>query len=429
MHKLLKKILNITFVLIIILSLLITSIYMIFIKEPDVISEIEKRELISFDNIKDTKYIDGSFQETLENALSDQFPYRYTWVTYKKRLDLFLSTLFDKKSNTIIDNDDEEEIRVEDYILHRIGEDEIYKVGDSNYLMLGLVQYDEEYVNRYMTKINEINELANDYPNIGIYVYKPIQAHETNMFNEINELNGYGDQYHELLKNNLKVPYKQFEINNVNDYKEYFYAQDHHWNYKGSYQGYLDIVHLILGEDAEVVTPKREITNDDKLLWSGTFGARTSYILPYEAFHYYTYDLPKYHVYYKGQEVPVNDMNNIDEQIASNDSTYYYTFLNTNNEPFEEFVSEKEGMPSLLIIGDSYASAIEPLLMNNFSKIYFVNPHRYRWLMNYGQYFDIDDFIAKYDVDNILFMYTGENWFYDDDGSCFNFELHRKGAQ
>ena len=64
-------------------------------------------------------------------------------------------------------------------------------------------------------------------------------------------------------------------------------------------------------------------------------------------------------------------MNNIEQQIEETGNTYYYTLLGANNFYYETFVVENSDNPTLLIFGDSYASAIEPLLCAHFSKIYF----------------------------------------------------------
>ena len=41
---------------------------------------------------------------------------------------------------------------------------------------------------------------------------------------------------------------------------EYFYATDHHWNYRGSYQAYADIVYMLFGEDEPYLTPDEKVT-------------------------------------------------------------------------------------------------------------------------------------------------------------------------
>ena len=45
-----------------------------FIKKPNKSSNIENRSLVQFQHMTWGTFLDGSFQENFENALSDQFP-------------------------------------------------------------------------------------------------------------------------------------------------------------------------------------------------------------------------------------------------------------------------------------------------------------------------------------------------------------------
>ena len=390
------------------------TVYTIRFKEAEKVSLIENRNLYTFEEILETSFEDGSFQNLLENATADQFIERYTLVSYKKKMDQMTKNLFVPVSE-------------DDYILNSIDGTPLYQVGNTNYVIYGLMENSDTIAQRYRTKVEQINQLAADYPYIHIYVYKPVQAHETNIFDEKNNLHCYGREYNDILKNELKVPYSELQLKDIGDYKRFYYAQDHHWNYQGSYQGYVDIIHMIKGDYEEVLTPVSVVTSNDSLMWAGTMGSRTGYIFKSEPFYYYTFDLPEYRVYYNGVEQKVENMNNIPEQLSYKDSTYYYTYLGANNYCYEMFDVENSSNPSLRIIGDSYASAIEPLLCAHFSRIYFVQPQDYRWTLNNGQYFDIDRFIAETGVENILFMYTNENYFLED--TYLDFELHRSGVK
>ena len=412
-NRVLNTIRNVIFSLAMIALLSGVTIYILRYKEVQLVSQIEKRNLYTFEDIARQSFLDGSFQDLLENATADQFIERYTLVTYKKKMDQLTKTLFVPISD-------------DDYILNSIGDTGLYQVGDSNYVILGLMQKEDRYIERYREKIQQINQLARDYPDVGIYVYKPIQAHETNMFDEKNNMESYGRQYNDLLKNELEVPYAELQINNVNDYKRFFYAQDHHWNYEGSYQGYCDIIKLIFGSYDGILEPKTIETNNDQLQWAGTMGSRTGYILDSEPFYYYTFDLPEYKVYINGEEQKVENMNNVPEQLSYKTTQYYYDYLGANNHYWEEFVVEGSDKENLLIIGDSYASAVEPLLCNHFSHIYFIQPLNYYWTGGYGA-FNIDAFIQEKGIQNILFMYTAENYFLDDTSYYFN--LFRNGVE
>ena len=412
-NHVLNQIRHILFSLAMVVLLSGITVYILRYKEVELVSQIEKRNLYTFEDIAKKSFLDGSFQELLENATADQFIERYTLVTYKRKMDQLAKQIF------VPINDD-------DYILNSIADTGLYQVGDSNYVILGLMEKNDTYIARYREKIEQINQLAKDYPDLGVFVYKPIQAHETNMFDEKNQIESYGRQYNDLLKNELEVPYAELQVNTVNDYKRFFYAQDHHWNYEGSYQGYCDIVKLIFGSYDGILEPKTIETGNDQLMWAGTMGSRTGYILDPEPFYYYTFDLPDYKVYVNGEEQKVENMNNVPEQLSYKSTTYYYDYLGANNHYFQEFVVEGSDKPKLLIIGDSYASAVEPLLTNHFSHIYFVQPLNYYWTGGYGP-FNIDAFIQEKGIDDVLFMYTAENYFLDDTSHYFN--LFRNGVE
>ena len=49
-------------------------------------------------------------------------------------------------------------------------------------------------------------------------------------------------------------------IGSLEEYGRYFYTTDHHWNYRGSYAGYCQIVRMLLGEDEPVIEPAETVT-------------------------------------------------------------------------------------------------------------------------------------------------------------------------
>ena len=63
-----------------------------------------------------------------------------------------------------------------------------------------------------------------------------------------------------------------------------------------------------------------------------------------------------------------------------------------------------------------------PLLSNHFNKIYAVNPSTYQELT--GEYFDTYQFLNEIEVDEVLIMYTIENYFHPERYGAF--EIIRK---
>ncbi len=90
-----------------------------------------------------------------------------------------------------------------------------------------------------------------------------------------------------------------------------------------------------------------------------------------------------------------------------------------------EVQSNAERQENLLIIGDSYAPAMIPLLANHYNHIYVVTPIRY--LQVFNEDFTYDDFTAENNIQNVLFMYVIENYYASDEwGDRYKvFDIHR----
>lgn len=413
-----KKIRNILFSLIFLAGFLGTIIYTIFVKEQLAVSIQENRNLAQFSDCALSGYATGAFQKNLEDAIADQFVGRYELVSAKKELDKEISGM-------IVPVSDDE------LLLHKVeGVSNVYQVGNSNYLMNGLMMENEDYKVRFSNRVQQINEFQKRYPDIEMFVYKPTQIHETSLFDEKNGITSYGEKYSEILRTGLEVPYAELEINDLETYKEYFYASDHHWNYKGSYQGYLDILKLLKGEEEEPLLPIELKDFDHKLIMQGTFAGRTGYIYDGDEFFLYTFDLPEHAIITNDMEVEnIINMNTFEAPEVLNDPSQDYYFYNSayaNYGPYSVWINENNvGKDNLLVVGDSYTGPVLPLLMAHYYQITFVQPFDY-YLENNYNYFYYDEFISQHDVDQILFMCTVENYFYHEIGEDYEVNQYEK---
>ena len=89
--------------------------------------------------------------------------------------------------------------------------------------------------------IEEINHII-DNTNANIYLYF-VETDSTYNFETNRKINIY-----DSLTTNLKIDKSNiatFNINSFEDYKQYFYKTDHHWNNKGSDKGYREIASLM----------------------------------------------------------------------------------------------------------------------------------------------------------------------------------------
>lgn len=247
---------------------------LIFILPNEEISTIENRKLSMVDSLKNKSYMKGEFQNQLEDVLSDQFLGRYNFVKIKKKLDYdFLNLAY---FNTDLD-----------LVLRPLGESGVSQIGNSKYMMDNLLVYDDVSNQRIIDKADQINRFQKRNSNIEVYVYLPVNLHETGLFDEANDVDSAGKYYTKTLEDSIEVPFNKLIIQSEDDIYKYYQSSDHHLNNKGLDKMYHDIMDLI-GEEA-----KEPIDEDCHvgMNFYGTYSSRTGYILEPDQFCKYSYDI------------------------------------------------------------------------------------------------------------------------------------------
>ncbi|MBR5290996.1 MAG: hypothetical protein IKU28_08420 [Erysipelotrichaceae bacterium] len=372
----------------------------LFFVDQEEISWIENRDMATNQDLKSASLATGAFQKKLEDILVDQFPSRYTFVTLKNKFEYQSASVFnDGKENSLE--------------LRPVGTDHVYQIGDSQLLTQAVMEYSEVTASRIERRIEQMNQLQKDYPEIEMVVYKPTQLHETSLLDEDNGVKGAGPSYSKIFQSKLELDYDEFVIDSMETYEECFYWTDHHWNHMGSYIGYTQIMKLLFKEDAQILEPQ-DLSCENNLKFYGTFSSRTGYVTEGSPFCVFRYDLPEYKIYNLDGEMEVSNTNTFFDLDEHNEMDYHYNVAYKVGDGYTRIVNEaNEGKESLLIIGDSYAGPVLPLLAKDFYEITLIYPINYTSLTKTE--FNYDQFIRENDVDKILFMYTIENYFYADE--------------
>ena len=68
-----------------------------------------------------------------------------------------------------------------------------------------------------------------------MYIYLPVSYEYTNLISD--NLSSYVTYFKNNLNDNIHI--KVMNINSLEEYKNFYYKTDHHWNYKGSYLSYV----------------------------------------------------------------------------------------------------------------------------------------------------------------------------------------------
>ena len=352
------------------------AVILLFKEQKDVMNS-ENRTAQKIPSFSITEFLNNNYQTDLEEALSDQFIKGESLKTY---LIGYQNTLY----NGVYSN-----------LFYNNRENSYYSVSkgymgfdNADYLLYGV--YSNDIVQTQIDDFKKVAEPYNNIKNVDKYLYF-VNTEQTIDFRNVNNdiYNDITDLYDTFKSDSLK-------INSFDDYKNYFYKTDHHWNYKGSYQGYKDIINLMLGENETLIEPKEE-----KIFpfnFYGTKANRSKFYSYKENFAVYTFDIPSHKTYINGEEKEYgasssylkgeyNTDKNISQYAAYYGGDYAEIVYDFNQ-------SDKE---NLLIISGSFSNAINELVASHFNKTYIIDLRHY-------ENFNVDEYINQNEIDKFIFI-------------------------
>ena len=338
---------------------------------PKELNEYENRYAAQFPAPTASAYLDGTFQEDADSALSDQIPFsQYMKKAYNNgKTCLLLAMLHGVRSLT--------------------GGDQGRYVSFN-----GLCLYGDDFITNWPRTLSDnqadldrksdaLNQTFADHPELTFWVYYVEKDTDVNFYTqEKASLSAY-------LLQKLNLPDQQKAVYSVNNFEEFsrqFFRTDTHWNLDGSYTGYrqlFDFLHC-------AGTPL-EPTGDPVNI--GTFsGVKALRVgaddVLTEPFYAYPYAFPAMTVTIDGQ--PVADYG---DQAA---------FLSGGDEGEVIFSTGTTDRGSLLVLGDSFDNAILKLLASHYDTLYAVDLRYYEHSM--GQPFDLTAYTQAHGITNVLLL-------------------------
>ena len=186
-------------------------------------------------------------------------------------------------------------------------------------------------------------------------------------------------------------------------YCHYFYSTDHHWNHRGAYQGYVDIVRMMFGDDEPVLVPSGEV--EINAVYNGSFAQRVKMPVSKEKFAFYTFDpFPEYTAYQYGKKRPYDHIRDIYMKGKYKTGKYanHYAQCFGGDAGLMIFESANHPERTLLLIGNSLSNGVKYLLTNHFGKIVYVD------FRNYGgqakKSFSVSAAVKQYGINSILLL-------------------------
>ncbi len=366
-------------------------------------SVIENRPLAKFPKFSFNDFFQGKYQEDLEKSLSDQMPcgqsIKTAMTSWKSETigNLQTKLVANIETNEPVEqlnepNEDKpKEVRKIRYI--PISGGSVYHYGDSPYMVFKCKSFENS-----KTKIDEMAEsYQKHFEDIDSYFYF-VNISKSIDFNKVDETENEFLTY-------IKQAFSDFQcdglkIDSYEQYMDYFYETDHHWNYKGSYQGYKDIINLMLPEE-NVLEPIETKTFDT--YYYGSNARTTAVYTNKEEFTVYDFKIPKHTIYVNGK---LSGYGNRDMYFNNGYSTekgynHYGAFYGGDfaEVSFDFKQPEKE---NLLVIAPSYSNAINKLLASHFNKTYYIDLRHYQ--NTYEKAFNPEEFCKKNKIDKFLFL-------------------------
>lgn len=372
-----KKLLNVLFLGLILLMLLAGLLRTVFF--PKEINSYENRYAEHIAPFTVEGYLDGSFQDSVDAALSDQVQFSQY---YKKLFNLASARCLKTMVTPFL----------EQYPDRYIDAWGMRLIGRSY-----LAYYPR--VLAYITdaldaKIENYNSCFAAFSDADFYVYYVEKDTDINF--ETNEK----VLAYEYLWDRLALPedrIARLQIDSFDDFSACFYQTDHHWNYYGSYQGYTGVLNL-LGVEDPALAPLEQVDLSDrfsgsKVSSSGAYGFS-------ETFSVYRFDFPDMEVWINGS--PAEDYGSQDAFLSGQGGQVSYSSFYGGDDGEIIFSTGQADRENLLIVGESYDNAILKLIAAHFNNTYSIDLRYYSAYM--GQDFHLADYLEEHDITKILLI-------------------------
>lgn len=324
-------------------------------------------------------WLDGSFQDAMETALSDQIPLAQTMkkafndAQNKIRYDSMMR-LSRRYPNVPVQYDQ--------FLVYG-GKYLAYTYRSPDVVIPGLTRHSEN-----------LNALIAAHPDVSFYIYM-VEGDTNNNF-PAGENNGA----FEYLSSRLNLPAAQmqkFAINDLTTYERDFYQTDHHWCNVGSYRGYREIAAMLGCTD--LLEPLETVRVSDRFSGSKALaiGAQEQFFEPIDA---YRFAFPKMSVTIAGE--PADDYGRQDAALSGQlESVSYGGIYGWDN---GEIILDTgtTGRGNLLMLGESYDNAILKLMASHFDRVYSVDLRSYEQDM--GKPFRLAEYLREHEIKKVLLV-------------------------
>lgn len=320
-----------------------------------------------------------SLETSIDNRATNYFPF-FTGINsayYKvnMKLDSLLSDEIYVKNNT----DDE-------YIIYNKKHNFFYLINNLS---------TQEMNSRVKSQAKFYNDINNKYPNVNMYVYLPLRYELTQMCS--NSLNGYVDSFESELNEDIRV--SKLEALSNEEYLQYFYKTDHHYNANGALKAYEDILKMMHIDSTNEYTVKTV-----KTPYYGSMAKSALNDSISDELQAIDTDI----------EISLKEPNEAFKPMTIKDTKnkFYDYYIGYFNGQFDEIIYKynESSDRNLLIIGDSVSWQIDYLIASKFNETHVINMRFGKWKK---ENLDLGKYIEENRITDILFLEEAESQIFD----------------
>ena len=193
-----------------------------------------------------------------------------------------------------------------------------------------------------------------------------------------------------------------FDITSVSGLCMNYYTTDHHWNYRGSYKGYKEIMEL-LGRGKAVQQPIG--TQTFPVVFNGSLAKAVKDPMSQEYFTVYRFqNVPGYTSYVNGKKKAYDGISRYNAYRYSTDAyTDHYSSYYGSNQVAEVILDTgNDRQKDLLVITNSFGVPVIEMLAMHYNRVISINLRYYREQM--GKDFNLTEYLNSYDISQVLIL-------------------------
>ena len=330
-------------------------------------SEVENKYLKQMPKFTVENLVSGKFTSDFEVYTSDQFIARDAWITIKAAAELAVgkgenNDVYYCENGTLVKRFT---APTEDNILKKAGFINTFAENNGIPVYVGIIPGAAE-IWREMLPDNAPNDSQSDMIDA---LYSKLN---TNIIDIHGALEAHEDEY-------------------------IFYRTDHHWTSLGAYYGYTAVANE-MGLEAssknsyDIKTASKDflgtVYSSSGFTWVEPDTIET-YVQPYDGLNVVSYSSGN------PEEISLYDTSYLEQKDK-------YSMFFGGITPLLEIETGNEGLPSLLIIRDSYMDSLSPFLLEHFSEIHIID-------LRYNNT-PVSKYIEENAIDMALICYSADNF-------------------